>query len=36
MEEQIRAVQRMQDFIERHLDEEISSSKLATAAMYSP
>lgn len=36
MEEQIRAVQRMQDYIEEHLDEEISSAKLAKVAMYSP
>ena len=36
MEEQIRAVQRMQDYIEQHLDEEISSAALAKVAMYSP
>ncbi len=36
MEEQIRAVQRMQNYIETHLSEEISFAQLAKVAMYSP
>lgn len=36
MEEQIVAVQRMQDYIEEHLYENITSADLARAAVYSP
>lgn len=36
MQEQIDAVQRMQDYIEAHLSEEITLSALAEAAMFSP
>lgn len=36
MKEQIRAVQRMQEYIATHLNEEISSADLANAACYSP
>lgn len=36
MEEQIEAVQRMQDYIAAHLSEEITLSDLAEVAMYSP
>ena len=36
MEEQVLAVQRMQDYIEEHLFEEITIGSLAGAAGYSP
>lgn len=36
MTEQIDAVQRMQDYIEAHLPEEITMSALAKTAMFSP
>lgn len=36
MTEQILAVQRMQDYIDAHLDEKISPAELAEAALYSP
>lgn len=36
MEEQAAAVQRMQDYIERHLDRRITLAQLAEAAGYSP
>lgn len=36
MKEQIRAVQRMQEYITAHLNEEISSADLANAVCYSP
>lgn len=36
MKEQILAVQRMQDYIEAHLNEEITLSDLAQAALFSP
>ena len=36
MTEQVAAVQRMQDFIAAHLDEEITLADLARAAMFSP
>ena len=36
MKEQILAVQRMQDYIEAHLDEKIGLSELAEASMFSP
>lgn len=36
MQEQIEAVQRMQDYIAEHLSEEITMSDLSTAAMFSP
>lgn len=36
MQEQIEAVQRMQDYIAEHLSEEITLADLATAAMFSP
>ena len=36
MKEQILAVQRMQDYIEEHLSEEITLADLARAAMFSP
>lgn len=36
MQEQIEAVQRMQDYIEAHLSEDITISDLANVAMFSP
>lgn len=36
MKEQILAVQRMQDYIEAHLDEKIGLSELASASLFSP
>ena len=36
MNERIMAVQRMQDFIETHIGEEITLAELAAAALYSP
>ena len=36
MQEQILAVQRMQDYIESHLEEEITLAQLAREAMFSP
>ena len=36
MKEQILAVQRMQDYIEAHLEEEITPADLAQASMFSP
>ena len=36
MKEQILAVQRMQDYIEEHLSEEITLADLARAAIFSP
>lgn len=36
MEEQIEAVQRMQDYIEAHLEENITLADLAGVSMYSP
>lgn len=36
MEEHIEAVQRMQDYIQKNLDENITMADLARAAMYSP
>lgn len=36
MNQQIEAVQRMQDFIESHLDEEITLTKLAEVSFFSP
>lgn len=36
MKEQIEAVQRMQDYIEKNLDDKITPAKLAQAAMFSP
>ena len=36
MTEQILAVQRMQDYIEAHLEEDITLAELAAAAMFSP
>ena len=36
MDERILAVQRMQDYIEAHLDEKITLSELARAAIFSP
>lgn len=36
MKEQVLAVQRMQDYIEAHLDEEISLAALAGASLFSP
>lgn len=36
MKEQILAVQRMQDYIEAHLDEKIGLSELAEVSMFSP
>lgn len=36
MDEQIEAVQRMQDYIDSHLNENISSADLARASLYSP
>ena len=36
MTEQVLAVQRMQDYIESHMDGEITPSDLARASLYSP
>ncbi len=36
MREQILAVQRMQDYIEAHLNEEITLADLARASQFSP
>ncbi|MGN0498123.1 MAG: helix-turn-helix domain-containing protein [Acutalibacteraceae bacterium] len=36
MTEQILAVQRMQDYIEKHLDEEMNMAELARVSLYSP
>ena len=36
MNEQILAVQRMQDYIEVHIDEEITMAELARTALFSP
>lgn len=36
MNEQILAVQRMQDYIETHLDEEITTAQLSKASLFSP
>ena len=36
MEEQIEAVQRMQEFIEANLSDEITMAQLAEVSMYSP
>ena len=36
MNEQILAVQRMQDYIETHLTDEITMADLAGAALFSP
>lgn len=36
MNEQILAVQRMQDYIETHLDEQITAAQLAKASLFSP
>lgn len=36
MKEQVMAVQRMQDYIEEHLEEEITLSDLARASLFSP
>lgn len=36
MEEQILAVQRMQDYIEAHLGEELGLADLTRVSMYSP
>lgn len=36
MKEQIKAVQRMQDYIEKHLKEEITLADLARVSLYSP
>ena len=36
MQEQIEAVQRMQDYIEKHLSENVTLADLAKAAMFSP
>ena len=36
MKEQILAVQRMQDYIEAHLDEKIGLAKLASVSLFSP
>ena len=36
MKEQILAVQRMQDYIDEHLEEEISFAELSGASMFSP
>lgn len=36
MKEQILTVQRMQDYIEAHLDEKIGLSELASASLFSP
>ena len=36
MEEQRKAVQRMQDYIENHLDETITLADLAKVSLFSP
>jgi AraC family transcriptional regulator len=36
MNEQILAVQRMQDYIEKHIDSDITAAQLARAALFSP
>jgi YesN/AraC family two-component response regulator len=36
MKEQIMAVQRMQDYIEEHLEQEITLSELSKASLFSP
>ena len=36
MNDQVLAVQRMQDYIEAHLYEEITMAQLARASMFSP
>ena len=36
MKEQVLAVQRMQEYIELHLEEEISMAEMARAVQYSP
>ena len=36
MEEQIEAVQRMQDYIQAHLNESITQADLARVSLYSP
>ena len=36
MREQIKAVQKMQDYIEKHLDENITLADLAKVSMFSP
>ena len=36
MNEQVLAVQRMQDYIEKHLTDEITMADLAGAALFSP
>ena len=36
MNERILAVQRMQDYIEAHISEDITPAGLAAAALYSP
>ncbi len=36
MEERIKAIQRMQDYIEHHLNEDISMSDLSRVSLYSP
>ena len=36
MQEQIEAVQRMQDYIENHLCEKISFADIAKASLFSP
>ena len=36
MTEQILAVQRMQDYIEQHLSENITLAKLSEVSLYSP
>lgn len=36
MEEQLEAVQRMQDYIAAHLEENITLANLASASRYSP
>ena len=36
MDEHVEAVQRMQDYIEAHLDENITMANLANVSLYSP
>ena len=36
MDEHVEAVQRMQDYIEAHLDENITMANLANISLYSP
>ena len=36
MDERIEAIQRMQDYIERHLNENISMADLSRVSLYSP